>query len=449
MEKHNSNRTKIDRRTVLKLAAGAGLATTGGLGLSSAARAADTTIAIWTGFPELQPFYEAVGKAYGAIHPEVKFTYFSTSLRETEQKLSAAVPTGTGPDIYDIGTNISVNFIESGLIDANPADIDKYLKSGPWNKFVVDFFTLKGKTYGLPLMEGSKASMFYNKAMFKEAGIAGPPTTMAELVETAKKLVKFDSTGKMTRSGISLRLSGQGSGITEKFRYLLEGAGASVIVKTASGKYHNNFDNDTGRAALQWVVDAVQKHKIDDPKVQHDAAAFAAGTTAMLWREAWVIGEIHDKAPSLDYGVAPIPKWTASSPNRMLLQPWGVYVNGKSANKAAAWEFMKFLTNPENSLRITDMTGWVTEREDVDWKPLLAKTPQFETFVSPPKGMDYYVEPILAPWDEIQSKMADKLVAAFADPALNGNPAKVAEAIKAMAAQTDQLLKEADLYSAT
>jgi multiple sugar transport system substrate-binding protein len=449
MEKHNSNRTKIDRRTALKLAAGAGLAATGGLGLTKAARAADTTIAIWTGFPELQPFYEAVGKAYSAIHPEVKFTYFSTSLREAEQKLSAAVPTGTGPDVYDIGTNISVNFIESNLIDANPADIDTYLKSGPWNKFVVDFFTLKGKTYGLPLMEGSKASMFYNKAMFKEAGIAGPPTTMAELVETAKKLTKFDSAGKMTRNGISLRLSGQGSGICEKFRYLLEGAGASVIVKTASGKYHNNFDNDAGRAALQFVVDAVQKHKIDDPKVPHDAAAFAAGTAAMLWREAWVIGEIQEKAPTLDYGVAPIPKWTASSPYRMLLQPWGVYVSGKSANKAASWEFVKFLTNPENSLRITSMTGWVTEREDVDWKPLLAKTPQFETFVSPPKGMDYYVEPVLAPWDEIESKMADKLVAAYVDPALNSNPAKVAEAIKAMAAQTDQLLKEADLYSAT
>src|SRR6516225_888034 len=113
----NSKSLNFGRRTVLKLAAGAGLASATGLGISSRARAADTTLAIWTGFPELQPFYEAVAKAYGAVHPEVKFTFFSTSLRETEQKLSAAVPTGTGPDIYDIGTNISVNFIESGLID--------------------------------------------------------------------------------------------------------------------------------------------------------------------------------------------------------------------------------------------------------------------------------------------------------------------------------------------
>jgi hypothetical protein len=60
--------------------------------------------------------------------------------------------------------------------------------------------------------------------------------------------------------------------------------------------------------------------------------------------------------------------------------------------------------------------------------------------------MEFYVEPILSPWDEIESKLADKLVAAYIDPSLNGNPAKVAEAVKAMAAETDQLLKEAGLY---
>ncbi len=449
MAKGRQEDTRVDRRTVLKLAAGAGLVGAGALPFAPRARAADTTLAIWTGFPEVQPFYQEVADAYTQRHPEVKFTVFSTSLREMEQKLSAAVPTGTGPDIYDIGTNITVNFIEAGLIDPNPADIDQYLKSGPWNKFLVDFVTLKGKTYGLPLWEGSKASMYYNKTMFADAGIAGPPETMAELVEAAKKLVKFDASGKMIRSGISLRLSGQGSGITEKFRYLLEAAGAPLIVQTPGGKYHNGFDNDGGRAALQFVVDAVQKHKIDDPKVPHDADAFAAGSTAMLWREAWVIGEVQQKNPTLGYGVAPIPKWTASSHYKMLLQPWAVYVNGKSGNKTAAYDFLKFVTNPENSLRLTSMTGWVSERGNVDWKPLLDKTPQFAVFVEPPKDMEYYVEPILPPWDEIESKMADKLTAAYIDPALNGNPAKVAEAVHAMAAQTDQLLKEAGLYGAS
>src|SRR5260221_1377698 len=115
--------------------------------------------------------------------------------------------------------------------------------------------------------------MFYNKAMFKEAGIAEPPATMPDLIAAAQKLVKFDASGKMTRSGVSLRLSGQGSGIAEKFRYILTGAGADTIVPTPSGKWHNGYDNDGGRTALQFVLDAVPKYKNDEPKVPHDGHA--------------------------------------------------------------------------------------------------------------------------------------------------------------------------------
>ena len=435
----------VDRRTALKLAGGAGLA---GLAWPRSAAADETTLSIWTGYPELVPYYQAVADAYAKTKPGVKCTIFSTTLREHEQKLSAAVPTGTGPDIYDVGFNISINFIQAGLISANSPDVDQYLRSGAWSPTIMDVFTLEGKSYGLPLLL-STAALYYNKAMFKEAGIANPPATFTEMMDAARKLTKIDASGKMTRSGMSLRLSGQGSGIAEKFRFILEPAGGSLIVKTPSGKYHQNYDNDAGHATLQYYIDAVQKFKVDDPKVQHDADAFVAGNTAMLFREAWVIGEIQQKNPSLDYGTIEIPKWTAGGPSKMLLQPWGIYVNGKSSNQPAAWDFLKFLTNPENMLRLTTMTGWVAARQDVDWKPLLQKIPQFEVFVSPPKDVEFYVEPVLPPWDEIETRLADQLPAAYVDPSLKDNPAKVAETVHKWATQTDDLLKEAGLYGAT
>lgn len=438
---------RVDRRTFLKIAAGAGVVATSGIRVAQPSPAAGaSTLSVWTGFPELVPFYKAVGDAYSKTHAGFQVSVFSTSLREAEQKLSAAVPTGTGPDIYDIGTNISIKFIDGGLLDPNPPDVDQYLKSGAWNAGVVNFFNVRGKFYGLPLMDGSRASMYYNKAMFREAGVERPPSTFPELIGAAQKLAKVDASGKMTRSGISLRLSGQGSGIAEKFRFVLEPAGGALVVKTPGGKWHNGYDNDAGRAALQFYVDAVQKYKIDDPKVQHDADAFVAGNTAMLFREAWVIGEIKQKNPKLEYGVAPIPRWKAGGPYKMLLQPWGIYVNGKSGNKAASWDFLKFLTSRDNAVRLTSMTGWISERQDVNWKPLLDETPQFGVFVSPPKDVAFYVEPIFSVWDEIESKLADRLVPAYVDPGLNNNPAKVSARIHEMAAETDEILKGAELY---
>jgi multiple sugar transport system substrate-binding protein len=434
------NGRALGRRQALVLGGAAAAAA------SMPAARADTKLTVWTGYPDIQPVYQAVAADFAKTHPGVSFDFFSTSLREFEQKLTAAVPTGTGPDVYDIGTNISVNFIENSLLDPNPPDIDAYMKSGPYDKATVDFFTADGKTYGLPFLEGSRASMYWNKTYFKEAGLAGPPATFPELIEAAKKLVKFDSQGRMSRSGISLRLSGQGSGIGEKFRYIVEAAGGSAIEKTPSGKWHNGYDNQAGRDALTFYVDAVQTWHIDDPKVPHDADAFATGATAMLFRESNVIGDIQSKNPNLDYGVAPIPAWKAGMPRMMMLQPEAVYVSGQSNNKALAWEFAKFLTNQQNGLRLTQVTGWLSPRTDIDWKPLLVKTPQFETFVSPPSDIKYYVEPVLAPWDEVESRLADRLTAAYVDPSLKGNPQAIAAAIHSMAQQTDQVLKDAGAY---
>jgi ABC-type glycerol-3-phosphate transport system substrate-binding protein len=130
----------------------------------------------------------------------------------------------------------------------------------------------------------------------------------------------------------------------------------------------------------------------------------------------------------------------------MLLQPEGVYANGQSQNKTAAWDFIKFLTNAQNGLKLTEMTGWLSPRTDIDWKPLLAKTPQFSAFVAPPADIKYYVEPVLTAFDEVESRLADRLTASYVDPSLKGSPQAIAARIHDMAQQTDKILKDANLY---
>jgi multiple sugar transport system substrate-binding protein len=431
----------IGRRDALRLATGAGLAAAAG----RTARAADLTLSVWTGYPELAPWYQACADAYAKANPGFKLNILSTTLREHEQKLAAAMPTGTGPDLFDVGLILSISFIGSGLIKPNPPDIDKLLKSDAYREVSHSQFTVEGKSYGLPILIGG-AALFWNKAMFREAGLSRAPESFTEVMDDARKLAKIDATGKMTRSGISLRLSGQGSGIAEKFRFLLEPAGGQLIAPTPSGKWHQNYDNDAGRAALKFYIDAVQTYHVDDPKILHDADAFVSGATAMLMREAWVIGEIQQKAPNLEYDVAPIPPWTPGGVRRTLMGQDGLYVSAKSHNMAAAYEFMKFLTTPENSVLLTQKSGWVAGRQDVDWSPLLKQIPQYAGFTSSPKDMQFYVDPVIEPWNEIESKFADLLPAAYVDPSLKDNPQKVAEFIHKAAMQADAILKDADMY---
>lgn len=405
---------------------------------------ANTTINVWTGFPELESFYKWAGAEYSKAHPGVTVQVLSTSLREFEQKLTASMPTGTGPEVFDAGPYIAVKLVDGGLLPANPKDMDAYLKSGAWSKFAVNYSTIKGKTYGIPLMNGSRAALFYNKTMFKEAGLDpnNPPKTFPELMLAAKKLTKYEN-GKVVRSGLSLRISGGGSGLTEKFRFVLHNAGGDLIVPAGKGKWKNGLDNQAGRNALQFYIDALYKYKIDDPQVKHDSDAFVTGTTAMFMRESWVIGEVKSKNPKLDYGVVPMPAWKRHD---TLAQPWSVYMSMEGSKSKEVRDFIKFLTSEQAASKLIELSGWIPERIQFDSDELLKQNPQYQIFIAPPKEVGFYADPVIPVFDEIQTKVADKLVETFLNSKLVDNPQGIKNATKQIGDLVDSILKRNGAY---
>lgn len=411
---------------------------------SVALSASASTINVWTGFPELEPFYKWAGAEYAKTHPGVNVQVLSTSLREFEQKLTASIPTGTGPEVFDVGPYIAIKLIDAGLLPANPADLNSYLKSGAWSKFAVNYVTIKGKTYGIPLMNGSRAALFYNKTMFKEAGLDPEKSlkTFPQLLEAARKLTKYDSNGKVVRSGISLRISGGASGITEKFRFILHNAGGDLIVPAGKGKWKNGVNNKAGQDALKFYVDALYKYKVDDPQVKHDSDAFVTDTTAMFLRESWVVGEVKAKSPKLDYGVLPMPAWRRSA---TLAQPWAVYMSLEGAKSKDVRDFMKFLTGPEAAPKLIELSGWIPER-NFDAAALVKETPQYEIFVNPPKKLGFYSDPVIPVFDELQTKAADKLGEVFLNGKLVDNPEGIKKAAKELGDLIDSILKRNNVY---
>jgi len=319
------------------------------------------------------------------------------------------------------------------------------VKSKAYHPVVVEYNTWKGQVYGIPFQEGSKPALFYNTKMFTEAGLDPnkPPATFDELMAAARKLAKKDAPGNLVRAGISLRLSGQGSGVAEKWWYVLHAMGGDIVVQTKSGKWHNGYDNEAGRGALKFYIDAVHKYQVDDPKLPHDAAAFASEQAAMLMREAWVIGELKAKGPKVQYNTVAVPRakrWGG------MTQPWSLYVTRNTKQPDVAWDFAMFLVSPPMAILHLQMTGWTSMRQDVDWTPILKETPQFKPFLVWDKGRGQYTEPAIPVFDELETKLAERLVTAYADRSLMDNPDGIAKRIKEMAAQSDDLLKKAGLY---
>jgi ABC-type glycerol-3-phosphate transport system substrate-binding protein len=115
----------------------------------------------------------------------------------------------------------------------------------------------------------------------------------------------------------------------------------------------------------------------------------------------------------------------------------------------AAWDFAQFLVSPTMAVGLIKTTGWTSLREDVDWRPILKETPQLKPFVQWDKGRALYADPAIPVWDEIETKMAERLTLAFVDKSLLDNPAGIARVIREMATETDDLLKREGLYGTT
>jgi len=307
---------------------------------------------------------------------------------------------------------------------------------------VVQDGTYADNIWGLPLFTGGTA-VFYNTDMYTEAGIADPPTTMQAIIDNAYKTFKVDESGNTTRSGLTLRLSGQGSGVAEKFWILLMQHGKTLIRETpeGSGMWVAEYNGPEGVQLFQMYVDML-RDGVDSQNIEHDAAAFEKELTAQLLRESWVVPDIAANAPDLvgHYG-------TIAPPVGDILTVESAFVPAAAANAECAWEFVRFLREPAQQQSIIEISGWLPARQGLDYSELLAANPGFSGFLTGRENLQLIVTPPIPEFDEIETKLADHLVEGYADYAnLAGNPEAIQTLLNGWADETNQILKDNGHY---
>ncbi len=421
--------------------AGSPAASAGG-GTANACGTAPITLNVWGGYPENDPVYKSAGEAFTKTHPNVSFTVFSTDLRGFEQKLTTAIPSGTAGDVIVRTTNFLARFIDQGLLQPVPDDIKAAVTGGGYHPAVVKDGQYANNLWGMPLFTGGTA-VYYNKDMYQAAGISAAPASMDDLINNARKTFKVDANGATTQSGWSLRLSGQGSGVAEKFWILLLQSGKTLIRETpeGSGKWVAEYNGPEGAKLLQMYVDFL-KDGVDSQNIEHDAAAFEKKQTAQFLRESWVIPDIAKNAPDLvgHYGTTPPPVGD-------ILTVESMFVPTSAPNAACSWEFIRFMREQDQQINLVATSGWLPARQDLELTDFLAKNPTFEGFLKRPANFQLTVTPPIPEFDEIETKLATHLVDAYADyKNLAGNPAKIQELLNTWADETNQILKDNDHF---
>jgi multiple sugar transport system substrate-binding protein len=407
-------------------------------------------LTLWSGYPEMKPYFDAAAKFYNELHPNVTIEVSTFPLRDIERKYAVSLPTNSGPDIAESHIYIAQLHIENGSLMPNPPEVNKFLKSGVFHPLFVADSTWQNTVYGVPVLF-SLDSMLYNTQMFKEAGLSVPPKNWEEMISMGKKLTKLDAQGNVTRSGLGLRLFGAGSGVAAKWWYFLKSAGGELFEECApnSGKYRAGYDNEAGRDTLKLYIDALYKHKIHDPKLKQDAEGFANQQAAMFVRESWLVGYMKKNAPAVQYAVAPLPAYKKTN---TLLFWTNVYVTRSAKHPKEAWDFVMFMANgpklKELEQILYNTVGWMPPRNDVAKRhpTIYSDVPQYKYFAEVPKNYELYAYPRLSVTDEAFTKLAERLVKAYQDKSLLDNPAGITKVIHEAAEETNEILKENKLY---
>lgn len=128
----------------------------------------------------------------------------------------------------------------------------------------------------------------------KEAGLdmSNPPQDGDTLIEWAKAMTRRDG-DKVTRSGIMM--TGSGVQPTVTWGIVAEQMGfrrASADLKTAA------VNPEAGIAAMQWVLDLFDTHKVSTRDVTDRYKAFGTGQGSIFWTGPWTLnGYVGQKLP--------------------------------------------------------------------------------------------------------------------------------------------------------
>jgi multiple sugar transport system substrate-binding protein len=205
----------------------------------------------------------------------------------------------------------------------------------------------KGKIYGLPAFTFIDW-VYYRKDWFAQAGIAGPPTTLDEFVNAAKKLTDPSK----NRYGFGMRGGPGGQGYIID---LIEAFGSKFVV---DGK--NAMDKGKTLAAIKWYSELATVHKVVPPSVTNDGfrqimEGYKTGQTAMTWHHTGSLIEMMRALKPTELGTAEKPAGPAVHVARVSYQFNGIM---KKDNLDASFDWIAFWGENDPSIAFLEETGY-------------------------------------------------------------------------------------------
>ncbi len=371
--------------TITSVASTAGSGTTTATTAQAGSNGSVTELTFF--YPVLVPgpitkLFDKLSADFTAANPDIKInTVFSGSYDDTTNKIQTILQGGGAPpDLAIIGNQHTAMYVDMDAI----IPLDDFIK-GEGDAYINDFvpaFMLntkfKGKTWSIPYQRSTPV-MYYNKTMFKEAGLdpEKPPQNWQEVIDYAKKLTKRDAAGKTTVWGVEIPSDIDAWVI----QAMAVGNGRPWVNEQDDNKVF--FNDPATSGVLQYLRDLANVHQVMPggliPWAQLPTE-FTSGKTAIIYHtigsQTSILSQTQGK---FDVGVGFIP---AGSKGYGVVTGGGnlaIFKKSSPAKQQAAWRFIRFLTQPDKVAEWSAGTGYLPVRNSAydqpSFKDYLAKAP--------------------------------------------------------------------------
>lgn len=310
--------------------------------------ASKTKLQYWTGGRHDADYIKSMIDKFNETNTkniEVEMTIMAENYA---QSLDLAFVSEQAPDVMTLGDLVDLH--NKGYVE--PLDqflTPEFKERFGENAFIEGANMLDGQIYTLPA-NGSTIRLIYNVDIFEKAGIAEPPKTLDEMVETAKKITEVGK--KDGIYGFALNYKSPTSALDR----------SSAAIAEINGTHGTGFDFKTGQydfTGYKPIIEAFKQMKDDGSTLPGSEsldidplrAQFAEGNIGMYLSYSVEPGVYKNQFPAKikwDAALPPSIDGTYSGVNNLGTgaSRW-LAMSSQSKNKEAAWEFMSFLYSDE------------------------------------------------------------------------------------------------------
>lgn len=318
----------------------------GGSKESSGSSSKPVTITYWQyTFPSKVKEIKSLVAQFNKANPGIKVVAQDFPYDQYNQKVTAAMHAGQGPDIMNLYYGWLPLYVGQNYLQQIPTDFMSNSQIESYFVPMVKSELLNGKYYALPIAVRSLA-LLWNKDLFQKAGLNpnDPPKTWDQLIADAKKITIRKSNGQLQQEGFGWNVTGQGYHTFEEI--MLREWGVTPF--SADGKKVLWNSSPAGLQAFTYWIDMTLKDKIGDQNfLQNYNTAFMAGKVGMIIDGSFDIANIQ-KSAQFKWGVATPPLKKAGGIESNFGSFWtnGIAKGVSGAQLKASEKFLKFLISP-------------------------------------------------------------------------------------------------------